>query len=49
MELNGIAHIQLTVSNFAACAAFYEKLLHFFEIEGTADIIRAWLRADQPA
>ena len=33
MELNGIAHIQLTVSNFAACAAFYEKLLHFFEMQ----------------
>lgn len=33
MELNGIAHIQLTVSNFDACIPFYEKLLHFFEMK----------------
>lgn len=29
MEINGIAHIQLTVSDFAACQPFYEKLLVF--------------------
>jgi catechol 2,3-dioxygenase-like lactoylglutathione lyase family enzyme len=29
MEINGIAHIFLTVSNYEACAAFYEPLLQF--------------------
>src|SRR4051812_42673026 len=29
MEINGIAHIQLTVSDFEACQPFYEKLLVF--------------------
>lgn len=29
MEINGIAHIQLTVANFDACRAFYESLLPF--------------------
>ena len=29
MEINGIAHIFLTVSNYEASAAFYEPLLHF--------------------
>lgn len=29
MEINGIAHIQLTVSDFDAALAFYEKLLPF--------------------
>jgi catechol 2,3-dioxygenase-like lactoylglutathione lyase family enzyme len=29
MEINGIAHIFLTVSNFERCAAFYEPLLNF--------------------
>lgn len=33
MQLNGIAHIYLTVSNFEACLPFYEKLLAFFEME----------------
>jgi len=27
MEINGIAHIMLTVSNFGACLPFYERLL----------------------
>jgi catechol 2,3-dioxygenase-like lactoylglutathione lyase family enzyme len=27
MEINGIAHVMLTVSNFEACLPFYEKLL----------------------
>ncbi len=29
MEINGIAHVMLTVSNFAACRPFYEKMLTF--------------------
>jgi catechol 2,3-dioxygenase-like lactoylglutathione lyase family enzyme len=29
MEINGIAHIFLTVSNYDACVAFYEPLLNF--------------------
>src|SRR5512134_493644 len=29
MEINGIAHVMLTVGNFAACLPFYEKLLPF--------------------
>jgi catechol 2,3-dioxygenase-like lactoylglutathione lyase family enzyme len=29
MEINGIAHTMLTVSNFAACQPFYERLLGF--------------------
>jgi catechol 2,3-dioxygenase-like lactoylglutathione lyase family enzyme len=29
VEINGIAHIQLTVSNWEACFAFYKKLLPF--------------------
>lgn len=30
MEINGVAHIMLTVSNFEACLPFYERLLAFF-------------------
>jgi catechol 2,3-dioxygenase-like lactoylglutathione lyase family enzyme len=29
MEINGIAHVMLTVSNFDACLPFYEQLLKF--------------------
>jgi catechol 2,3-dioxygenase-like lactoylglutathione lyase family enzyme len=29
MEVNGIAHVMLTVSDFDACLSFYEKLLPF--------------------
>ena len=29
MEINGIAHVMLTVSNFAVCLPFYQKLLAF--------------------
>jgi catechol 2,3-dioxygenase-like lactoylglutathione lyase family enzyme len=29
MEINGIAHVMLTVSNFSACLPFYERLLTF--------------------
>jgi catechol 2,3-dioxygenase-like lactoylglutathione lyase family enzyme len=33
MELNGIAHIQLTVADPARCLPFWEKLCHFFEMK----------------
>jgi catechol 2,3-dioxygenase-like lactoylglutathione lyase family enzyme len=29
MEINGIAHVMLTVGDFEACAPFYERLLGF--------------------
>jgi catechol 2,3-dioxygenase-like lactoylglutathione lyase family enzyme len=29
MEINGIAHVYITVTNFEACAAFYRRLLPF--------------------
>ena len=40
MEINGIAHVMLTVSDYDACLAFYERLLPFlglrpvFQMEG---------------
>lgn len=37
MEINGIAHIQLTVGNFEACAAFYKKLLPFLGLTPVMD------------
>ena len=33
MQLNGIAHVYLTVSDFERCLPFYEKLLDFFEMK----------------
>jgi catechol 2,3-dioxygenase-like lactoylglutathione lyase family enzyme len=30
MEINGIAHVMLTVGDFARCRPFYERLLPFF-------------------
>jgi catechol 2,3-dioxygenase-like lactoylglutathione lyase family enzyme len=33
MQLNGMAHVYLTVSDFDACLPFYEKLLGFFEMK----------------
>jgi len=33
VSLNGIAHIQLTVNDPARCIPFWEKLLHFFQME----------------
>ena len=30
---NGVAHIQLSVSNPGACIPFWEKLCHFMEME----------------
>jgi catechol 2,3-dioxygenase-like lactoylglutathione lyase family enzyme len=38
MEINGIAHIQLTVSDFDAAVVFYEKLLPFL---GLTPVMRA--------
>lgn len=29
MEINGVAHVMLTVANYEACLPFYEKLLPF--------------------
>jgi len=33
MQLNGIAHVYLTVGDFDTCLPFYEELLAFFEME----------------
>ncbi len=33
VELNGIAHIQLTVGDPERCLPFWEKLCHFFEMK----------------
>jgi catechol 2,3-dioxygenase-like lactoylglutathione lyase family enzyme len=33
MQLNGIAHVYLTVKDFQRCLPFYEKLLAFFEMK----------------
>jgi catechol 2,3-dioxygenase-like lactoylglutathione lyase family enzyme len=38
MDINGVAHIQLTVGNFDACQPFYEKLLVFL---GMTPVMRA--------
>jgi catechol 2,3-dioxygenase-like lactoylglutathione lyase family enzyme len=38
MEINGVAHVFLTVSNFEACRPFYEKLLVFL---GLTPVIQA--------
>lgn len=38
MEINGIAHVFLTVSDFAACRPFYERLLVFL---GLTPVIQA--------
>ncbi len=38
MEINGIAHVMLTVSNFEACLAFYEQVLTFV---GLKPVIKA--------
>jgi hypothetical protein len=32
IEVNGIAHIQLTVSNPDTCLPFWEQLCHFLEM-----------------
>jgi catechol 2,3-dioxygenase-like lactoylglutathione lyase family enzyme len=33
MEINGIAHLMLTVSNFEACRPFYEQMLTFLGLK----------------
>ena len=33
MEINGVAHVMLTVSNFDKCLPFYEKLLPFLGLK----------------
>ena len=38
MEINGVAHVMLTVSNFEACVPFYEQMLGFL---GLLQIIKA--------
>jgi len=38
MEINGVAHVMLTVSNFEACLPFYEKLLTYL---GLKPVIRS--------
>jgi catechol 2,3-dioxygenase-like lactoylglutathione lyase family enzyme len=37
MEINGIAHVMLTVSNFEACRPFYERLLPFLGLRPVFD------------
>ena len=37
MEINGMAHVMLTVSNFEACRPFYEKLLGFVGMKPVID------------
>ncbi|HEX2690226.1 MAG TPA: VOC family protein [Kofleriaceae bacterium] len=32
MQINGIAHIQLTVTSFDACVQFYSRLMELFEM-----------------
>jgi catechol 2,3-dioxygenase-like lactoylglutathione lyase family enzyme len=45
MEINGIAHIQLTVSDFEACARFYGALMELFEMAlvfDDGDVMGGW-------
>lgn len=37
MEINGMAHVMLTVGNYEACVPFYEKLLPFL---GLTHVVR---------
>jgi catechol 2,3-dioxygenase-like lactoylglutathione lyase family enzyme len=37
MEINGIAHAMLTVSNFEACAPFYRELLGYMGLKPVID------------
>ena len=37
MEINGIAHVILTVGNFAACRPFYQKLMTFLGLQTVLD------------
>ena len=38
MEVNGIAHVMLTVSNFEACRPFYEQLLGFLGLRPVINV-----------
>ena len=38
MEINGVAHVFLTVSNFEACHPFYERLLTFLGLRPIIDV-----------
>ena len=33
MEINGLAHVQLSVNRFTECRAFYSELLPFFDMK----------------
>ena len=33
VDINGVAHIQITVSNFERCVAFYERLFELFDLK----------------
>ena len=33
MEMNGLAHVQINVSDFERCVPFYEKLFGYFEMK----------------
>jgi catechol 2,3-dioxygenase-like lactoylglutathione lyase family enzyme len=37
MEINGVAHVMLTVSNFEACLPFYRRLLPFLGMKPVID------------
>jgi len=37
MEINGVAHVILTVSNFARCKPFYQKLLVYLGLKPVID------------
>jgi catechol 2,3-dioxygenase-like lactoylglutathione lyase family enzyme len=37
MEINGVAHVMLTVSNFEKCRPFYEKLLTYLGLKPVID------------
>ncbi len=37
IEINGIAHIQLTVNDFASCSRFYKRLLPFLGMKLVLD------------
>jgi catechol 2,3-dioxygenase-like lactoylglutathione lyase family enzyme len=37
MEINGVAHVMLTVSNFDQCRKFYEKLLPYLGLKPVID------------
>ncbi len=38
MEMNGIAHISLSVTNFEQCAAFYRRLFEFLDMKLVYDL-----------